>query len=289
MILVTGATGLVGGETARVLVGQGVSPRVLVRNDGASADSRWSGAHTVVADFDRPESLDAALEGVEAALLVSPATPEMVRQQGAFVAAATRVSRRDRPLRIVKVSGFLTALDSPVRSGRWHAEIEAGIEAARLPATFLRMPFFMQNLLRSEPAPIQAGVLRIPLPTARIAMIDARDIAAVAARCLLDEAHVGQRYFLTGPEAVSIADVASRLSEASGRPVRHEPDSLEEACAKLAAAGTPRWRTEVVTEFYSRFNAGAGEAVSGDVLSVTGSPPCSLARFVAEHLAGLGG
>jgi uncharacterized protein YbjT (DUF2867 family) len=74
MILVTGATGMVGGETARALMAMGVNPRVLVRNDKASADPRWSGTDTLVADFDRPESLNAALGGVEAALL-HPSSP----------------------------------------------------------------------------------------------------------------------------------------------------------------------------------------------------------------------
>jgi uncharacterized protein YbjT (DUF2867 family) len=120
-------------------------------------------------------------------------------------------------------------------------------------------------------------------------MVDARDIAAVAARCLLDDVHVGKRFNLTGPEAVGIADVASCLSEASGRPVRHEPDSLEQACAKLAAAGAPPWRLEVVKEFWPSFEAGAGKTVTDDVRAVTGTPPCDLDRFVREHLAGFGG
>lgn len=289
MILVTGATGQLGGETARMLIEQGERPRVLVRNKAACADPRWAGVQAVVADFDRPDSLDIALQGVTSALLVSPSTPSMVSQQSAFVAAAARASRRGPPLRITKVSGFLTAVDSPSQSGRWHAEIEANIEAAGLPATFLRMPFFMQNLIKSEHASIQSGVLRTPLPTARIAMIDARDIAAVAARCLLDDAHIGQRYYLTGPAAVSIADVAQCLSTASGRQIKLIPDSLEEARAKWAAAGTPRWRIEVVTEFNRGFEAAAGEKVTDTVLNVTGEPPRSLERFVREHLIDFGG
>jgi len=289
MILITGATGLVGGQTARVLEGLGVASRALVRRESTYGDSRWPSGEVVAGDFERPESLRTALDGIDAALLVSPATPAMVRQQSAFVEAAARVSRGRRPIRIVKVSGFLTGPDSPSRSGRWHAEIEARIEATGLPATCLRMPFFMQNLLRSDPPPIVSGILRLPLPSAQIAMVDARDVATVAAHCLLDDAHAGKRYLLTGPEAASIADVASCLAEASGCPVRHEPDTLDEARSAWAAAGTPRWRIEVVTEFYRSFETGAGETVSSDVRRVTGTPPSSLARFVREHLSSFGG
>jgi uncharacterized protein YbjT (DUF2867 family) len=294
MILVTGATGLVGGATARALVSDGIRPRLLLRRDpsglaqAAERDSVLSDAQIVVADFDRPQTLEHALEGVEAALLASPSNPEMLRQQGAFIDAAARWMQRGQAIRLVKLSGFLTELDSSSQSGRWHAELESRISAAGLVMTSLRPPFFMQNLLRQGATALVSGTLAAPLPSATIAMVDARDIGAVAARCLQDPQHAGQSYLVTGPEALSFADVAAQLSELSERSVRHVPDSLAQARERLVASGAPPWRVDVVMEFSAGFAAGKGAEVSDVVQRITGAEPHSLRRFFNAHRSELG-
>ena len=148
MILIVGATGLVGSATLRQLTARGVPVRTLIRNAEKAAILAGPGVETVVGDLEQPASLDAALDGVTRALLISPLHPRQVEWQGNFVEAA----RRAGAVHIVKLSGLGTSLDSPLRSGRWHAQTEQHIAAADLPFTYLHPPFFMQNLLRSAAA-----------------------------------------------------------------------------------------------------------------------------------------
>jgi hypothetical protein len=148
-----------------------------------------------VGDFGKLATLGPVLEGVTRALLISHHDVRQVELQGNFVEAA----RRAGPVHVVKLSGLATAPDSPSRSGRWHAETEAQIRAAGLPWTFLHPPYFMQNLLRAAPAITAHGVLTAAMKDGRVAMVDARDVAAVAVAALTAPGHVGQTYVITGP------------------------------------------------------------------------------------------
>ena len=142
----------------------------------------------------------------------SPLHPRQVAWQGNFVEAA----RRTGVVHIVKLSGLGTAPDSPLRSGRWHAQTERHIADAGLPFTYLHPPFFMQNLLRSAAAIAAQGVLVASMQAGKIAMVDARDVAAVAVAALTSDDHVGKTYTITGPEALSFQEVAQKLAAATG-------------------------------------------------------------------------
>src|SRR5918992_2331370 len=180
MILITGATGRIGGATLKYLSRGGVALRALVRSPDKVASVAAPGVETVTGDLAEPRSLDAALEGVDAALLVSPLDPQQVALQGNFIEAAKRAGR----VHVVKISGLGTALDSPVRSGRWHAQTEKYVEDSGLPFTHLRPPFFMQNILRFAPTIRASGEFVGSLGQGKVAMIDVDDIAAVAATAL---------------------------------------------------------------------------------------------------------
>ena len=114
MILITGATGRIGGATLQYLSGRSIALRALARSPDKAAAIVPPEVETVIGDFAAPQSLDVALEGVDAALLVSPLDPQQVELQGRFIEAAKRAGH----IHIVKISGLGTALDSPVRSGR---------------------------------------------------------------------------------------------------------------------------------------------------------------------------
>ena len=281
MILVTGATGLVGGAVVHQLVAQRVPLRAMVRSPEKAVALAGPTVETVVADFARPETLGAALQGVTRALLISHHDVRQVELQGNFVEAA----RRAGSVHVVKLSGLGTAQDSPLRSGRWHAATEAQIRDAGLPWTFLHPPYFMQNLLRAAPAVAAHGVLTGALHEGRIAMVDARDVAAVAAAALTAPGHAGQTHVITGPEALSHAMVAAILSEAVGRPIVYRDIGLVAAREQLLSAGTPPWLVEVRMEFTSVLREGFASIVTDTVLRTTGQKPRTLAAFAAEHAA----
>jgi uncharacterized protein YbjT (DUF2867 family) len=281
MILITGATGRIGGATLKYLSRGGVALRALVRSPDKVASVAAPGVETVTGDLAEPRSLDAALEGVDAALLVSPLDPQQVALQGNFIEAAKRAGR----VHVVKVSGLGTALDSPVRSGRWHAQIEQHLEDSGLPFTHLRPPFFMQNILRFAPMIRANGEFVGALHQGRVAMIDIRDIAAVAGTILTTPGHAGKAYALTGPEALSYQEVAERISTSLGRKVIYKDIPLEAMRERLRASGMPEWHVEVQVDFSTALRAGQAATVTDVVAAVTGRQPRTFEQFFREHVA----
>jgi uncharacterized protein YbjT (DUF2867 family) len=281
MILITGATGRVGGTTVKQLISRGVPVRALVRNAEKAAAVTALKVEPVIGDLTQLHSLEAALEGVTAALLVSPLDPHQVQLQGNFIDAAKHAGR----VHVVKISGLGTALDSPVRSGRWHAQTEKYLEDSGLPFTHLRPPFFMQNILRLAPTIRASGEFVGALHQGKVAMIDVADIAAVAATALTTSGHVGKAYTLTGPEALSYEDVAEKLSNSLGRRVTYKDVPLQVMRQRLLASGMPEWHVEVQVDFSTALGAGHASTVTDTVEAVTGKSPRTFEQFIREHLA----
>jgi uncharacterized protein YbjT (DUF2867 family) len=280
MILITGATGRVGGATLKQLSTRGMPVRALVRNAEKAALVAGPLVETVIGDLAQPRSLESALDGITAALLVSPLDPHQVELQGNFIDAAKRAGR----VHVVKISGLGTALNSSVRSGRWHAQTEKHVEDSGLPFTHLRPPFFMQNILRFAPTIRASGEFVGSLGQGKVAMIDVDDIAAVAVTALTTDAHAGKVYVLTGPEALSYSDVAERLSQILGRTVTYKDVSLAVMRERLLASGMPEWHVDVQVDFSTALSAGHASAVTSTVEAVTGRPARTLEQFIREHV-----
>jgi uncharacterized protein YbjT (DUF2867 family) len=281
MILISGATGRVGSATLKQLANRGMPVRALIRTAEKAALVAGPLVEAVTSDLAQPHSLDAAFNGVTAALLVSPLDPHQVTLQGNFIDAATRAGR----VHVVKISGLGTALDSPVRSGRWHAQTEQYLADSGLPFTHLRPPFFMQNILRFAPTVRASGEFVGSLNQGKVAMIDVDDIAAIAATALTTSAHVGKTYVLTGPEALSYPDVAERLARILGRAVTYRDTPLEVMRAQLLASGMPAWHVDVQVDFSTALRAGHASIVTNIVEAVTGKPARTFEQFIQEHRA----
>jgi uncharacterized protein YbjT (DUF2867 family) len=281
MILIVGATGLVGSATLKQLTARGVPVRALVRSPEKAATLAGPGVATIVGDLEQPGSLDVALDGVTRALLISPLHPRQVGWQGNFVEAA----RRAGAVHIVKLSGLGTALDSPLRSGRWHAQTERHIADAGLPFTCLHPPFFMQNLLRSAAVIAAQGVLVAAMRAGKIAMVDARDVAAVAVAALTSDGHVGKTYTITGPEALSFQEVAHKLAAALGKSVTYQDVPLATVRQELAVADIPEWLVDVRMEFATALRNGYAATVTDTVQAVTRQPARTFDAFAREHAA----
>jgi uncharacterized protein YbjT (DUF2867 family) len=276
---VTGATGRIGGLVARELARQGLRPRALVRNPTRAESSLPPGVVPISGDLDEPASLGPAVDGVDALLVVSPVHPRQRTLQGNLVRAA---AASGRPL-VVKISGLATALDSFVDSGRWHAETEQDIRDLGLPHTFLRPRYFMQNLDLQLAAARSEGVLRAGDGGGRIAMVDAVDVAAVATRLLTGAADFRDEVLdLTGPEALSYAEVASQLGKALGRAVRFEPQQPASLRALFERVGMPDWHIEILLQFDRAFADGLAASPSNAVERVLVRPPRSLSAHLED-------
>lgn len=285
-ILVTGATGRIGGLVAQALVARGMRPRALVRDPARAQGALPPGVVPIVGDLEAPASLVPAVEGLSALFVVSPVHPRQRTLQGNLVRAAAAAGR---PL-LVKISGLGTALDSSVDSGRWHAQTEQDIRELGLPFTFLRPYFLMQNLAVQLAAARSEGVIRAGDGGGRIAMVDARDVAAVATRLLSGEVdRRGEALALTGPEALSWPEIALQIGKALGQPVAFEPLTPDAARATFQSIGMPDWHVEILLQFEHAFAEGAAARVSHAVERVLARGPRSLSDHLEDASSGFAG
>jgi NAD(P)H dehydrogenase (quinone) len=140
---------------------------------------------------------------------------------------------------LVKLSAFGASEHSNSAIAREHWAVEQVLQQSRLRWTILRPHAFMQNWLGEVAESVRSeGLIDSPIGDGRVPYIDARDIASVAFEVLVNpEAHTGKKYFLTSGEAVGLADLARALSEVTGRTVRYQPISMDEARSRMQAKG----------------------------------------------------
>lgn len=280
MILVTAAGGRVGRAVCAALANRGETCRALVRDPARAAQAGLDPALCVAGDLDRPATLAAALDGVQALFLAGPDSADLAAREAAVIdaAAAAGVSR------VVKLSAFAAGLEPPVSFGLGHAGAEAHLAASGLQWTVLRPYMFMQTLLEFA-RPVAGGNLPMPLGRGRIALVDVRDVAAVAAACLVDTRSTGQALVLTGPEALSGAAMAATLAEAMQRPVRYRAAPAWLAGLLMRAEGTPPWERRMRLALFAMLAADGEAPVNDNVARMSGRPPRSLADFAREQAA----
>src|SRR5215212_6499439 len=215
-VLITGATGKVGGALLDNLGKTDIGLRALTRDESKAQALRERGVEAVLGDFLKPETLGPALEGVSTVFLLTPIHPQQAPQATNVIEAA-KGSGKDP--RIVRLSVHQASQEGPTRISRQHAEIEDELVSSGLPYTLLRPQSFMQNTLMAAPTVAAEGRIYQPMKEGRLGMIDARDIGEVAAKVLTEEGHEDKTYTLTGPAAISFHDVADALSEVLGKKV----------------------------------------------------------------------
>src|SRR5918996_4787309 len=280
MITVTGSTGTIGSELVRLLSAAGVEVRAIHRDPGkvrSLPHVTW-----VQADLRDTAAIEGALGETSRLFLLTGNEAGFGPLQITVVQAAERVGVEH----VVKLSALGASDHSKSAIGREHWEVEQALQRTGMQWTLLRPHAFMQNWLGDVADSVRAeGVIYAPIGDGRVPFIDTRDIAAVAAEALLHpDAHVGKRYFLTGPEAVGYADVAAALSEATGRPVTYRPISMEEARARLAARGlaAPLIAATLAIAAYQR-DGGPTSIVSPNVERLLGRPPRTIRDFARDY------
>ena len=274
-IAVTGATGTVGGLVAAALAARGVAQRLLVR-DLARAP-RLPGATASVFSYADAPSTRAALDGIETVLMVSAHEgPDRLADHRTFVAAAA-----DAGVRHVVYTSFMGAApDATFTLARDHFHTERALRDSGMAWTFLRDCFYADFL----PAMVGAdGVLRGPAGDGRCAFVARADVAPCAAAVCADPAaHAGATYDLTGPESLSLAEVAALLPPVQGRPVVYHPETVEEAYASRAVYRAPDWEVDAWVSTYTAIASGVMAPVSDAVGRLLGRPATSLAALLAS-------
>jgi uncharacterized protein YbjT (DUF2867 family) len=282
MILVTGATGLSGSALVRRLSAKGVPVRALTRT-AANADglSTLAQVEIVEGDMAHPETLAAALRGVDRAMLISSSDPMMLEAQSNFIDAARNAGIQH----VVKLSGIMPEIDSPFRFARMHGEIERWLEDSGMAFTHLRAGEFMPAYFRQVRSIVAKGAMFLPMEDAKIASIDVGDVAEVAAAVLTGSGHEGKIYPLTGPEALTMAEVAEKLSAATGTTIRYVNITPDEAKSANLAAGMPPYLADALVELFAERRKGKEAQVWPTIESVFGWRPTSFAEFAQRNAA----
>lgn len=255
--------------------------RALVRDDSKAGELEGRGVTPVVGDLDDPPTLRTAFAGVDDLWLLNVTSPRAPENSMNAVWAAREAGVE----RIVRMSAVGAASDAPTRNGRLHAISDAELEHSGMRWTMLRPHFFMQNLLGMAEGIAAEGAFYVNMGDARVGMVDVRDIGELAAEVLRaePERHDGQIYTVTGPEAISFAQVAAQLGEELGREVRYVPVPDEAAAQAMREMGLSQWLVDLSVEYAEAFRAGWGEVTSSDFELVVGRAPRRFAEFARDH------
>jgi uncharacterized protein YbjT (DUF2867 family) len=276
MILITGASGNVGREVVKQALAVGLKIRATFQSAAVAAQAP-AGLQGVIMDYSQPETVRAALQGVEKIFLVGPPTRDLPALEANFVKEVLAAGRTH----IVKLSA-LGGRQSTFPSG--HRESEENIEASGLPYTFLRANGFMQNLVNYSAGSIRAqNAFYGCQGEGAVSMIDIRDIAAAAVIVLAATGHEGKSYSLTGGEALTNQQVAEKLSEVAGRKINYVDLPPAELKKGILASGASEWSADALVDLQRLYREGKASAVSGDVERLTRRKPIPFDQFARDY------
>jgi NAD(P)H dehydrogenase (quinone) len=276
-LAVTGSTGALGAKLARLLAED--SQRLLVRTPAKAPN--LDNAQVLQMSYADKAAAIRALDGVETLFMVSASeSPDRLEQHRTVIDAAAAVGVRH----IVYTSFLGAAPDAIFTLARDHHATEQYIAAAGIAYTCLRDNFymdFMESLVDAD------GVIRAPADGGRVSIVARADIAH-AARAVLREpsAHRNVIYELTGPEALTMAEIAETISEVRGIPVTFYNETIDEAYESRRAYGAPDWQLDAWVSTYTAIAASAVAKISPDIEQLTGSEPITFSQFLSENPVG---
>lgn len=278
-ILITGATGNIGGEVCRYLAEKKLPLRSLVRDTSSKvAKLKAQGIELAQGDFNQPDTLKTALQGIEKAFLVTPNVPNQVELESSFIDAAQTAGVRH----IVKLS-VMGADQLPSTFQKWHRQIEEHLEASGIAWTHLRPNMLMQNMRWFAQTIADQGAFYNAVGDVKISHVDARDVAAVAAVCLSDPGHETRSYVLTGAEALSFDQIAAKFSQALNRSITYVNLPPQDLKAARLANGEPEWYLDAELELVACWATGAGSTITDTIKEILNRPATSYDEFARYY------
>ena len=224
--------------------------------------------------FDAADSLRKALAGVDRAFLVTPSSEKVEEQQLRFVDLAREAGVKH----IVYLSQLHARQDSPVRFLRYHAAVEAALARSGVGFTNLRPNLYMQGLLLFKQLIASQGKIAAPVGESPVSVVDVRDIAAVAVAALTE----GKSYDITGPAALTHAQIAEELAQTLGTPVSFEDISGAAMREALLSFHMPEWQADGLVEDSEHYSRGEATTLSTAVQDVTGVQPRTFRTFAQD-------
>jgi uncharacterized protein YbjT (DUF2867 family) len=278
MILITGASGSVGKTVLAEVARSGQKHRAMYRSK-EEAIRAPAGTDTVIADFADKASLAAALRGVESIYLVCSPIPDLVQLESNAIEVCEAAG-----VRRVVLNSALGAGDYPKSFPSWHRKVEDKLKATKMAYCILRPNSFMQNVLAYFAPSIRTqGAFYSSMGNARTSYLDVRDIAVVAAKALHGGEHHGQTYQLNGPEALTYAEVAEKISKHAKISAKYVDISLEAQRKAMLDQGMPEWQVTALLELQEYYTNGNGGVVDGLLERLLGRPPVRMDAFLEEY------
>ena len=279
-ILVMGATGNVGSQVVKQLADTGANVRAAVRSPRKAESLKSERVSLTEFDTDKPETIEAAFQGVDKVFLLTPLVPNMVELSANLVAAAKKAGVKH----IIKSSGMGAEVEPGITLTRWHREAEKAIEASGIAFTFVRPNGFMQNYANFNGATIKTqNAFYLPVGDGKVSYIDTRDIAAVAVAALTQDGHEGKAYEVTGLEAISNQEIAEIISQVVGRKINYVDVPEDAARSEMKQSGMPDVLIDMTMELYELYKAGYASDVTPTVEQVTGKKPISFVQFANDY------
>jgi uncharacterized protein YbjT (DUF2867 family) len=280
MILVTGASGSVGKTVLQEVAKSGAKHRAMYRS-AAEAAKAPAGTETVIADFARPETLSAALKGVESVYLVCSPIPELVELESNMIDACVAAG-----VKHVVQNSALGAGDYDKSFPSWHRKVETKLKGTRLTWTILRPNSFHQNVVAFfAPTVRTQGVFYSSMRDAKNSFLDVRDIAVVAARSLAGGEHAGKIYELNGPEAIDYTELARKISKVAGREVKYVDIPMDAQKKAMLDQGMPEWLVTALLDLQQYYLGGKGGETDGLLQKRLQRAPITMDEFLKENVA----
>lgn len=269
-VLVLGASGTVGRPLVTALLAKGEAVKAASRG-GRSVE----GAEGVVFEYGKPETFDAAFEGVDRVYVLLPSGYVKVKELLAPVIEAAAA----RKAKIVLQSAFGVDADDSIP----YRQVEIALEKSGARYVILRPNWFADNFHTFWKAGIDHGQIAVPAGDGRTSFIDARDIAACAAAALTSSDFDGKAFNLTGPEALSYAEAAEILSKVVGKPIAYKAVDDAAFVGMLTGAGAPSDYAAFLASIFYPVREGWTAGVTDDVKTLTGAPPRSLRTYAQDR------
>ncbi|MEZ7197080.1 NmrA family NAD(P)-binding protein [Pseudodesulfovibrio karagichevae] len=278
-IFIAGAAGNIGSalidtlpDKAEIVAGVH-SPKKAERLKARGVEAR-------VIDFADKGSMVAAMAGCDRLFLVLPMQEKMTR----FGRLAVDAAKEAGIEYIVRSSAYGASSDAHWRLGRENGMVDQFVEDSKIPFTVLRPNSFMQNFSTILAPMIKSGIIALAEEDYKVSYIDVRDIAACAARLLGDhEGYTDAVYALTGPQGLTLADVAETIGSEAGVKVAYTPIDEEAYIEGLDGAGVPEWNRNMLVSLSRVIKLGMMGNVTQAVEYLTGTPARPFAEFAADN------
>jgi uncharacterized protein YbjT (DUF2867 family) len=279
-ILITGATGTVGTQLLKTLSNLEVKVRAGVHSIIKGEKLKLPHVELCEIEFQKPESLKAAMTGVDRVFMITPFTEDQVELGKVTIDAAKAAGVKH----FVKLSALGAGAEPGIQLGRWHREMEKYLEASGLTYTIIRPATFMQNFANyTGDSIINEDTIYLPLGAGKVSYIDVRDIATIACHVLTSDKFFNQTIEITGPEAISCQEVAKAISDATGKDVKYV-DVPEEAARKaMLDMHMPEKLVDAMMELHAVCKAGHASNVSDTSEKILNHKGHNIQEFAKQY------